>query len=442
MRKMKRIFLAVIFTVLFLCCGYAFKYMLVDDTGSFTRIMMHELYNQEENIDVLFVGSSHSYRSVDTSITDEIFGKNTFNAGSSSQFMDASEAIIREALTENDIETIYLELYFEIAASAEYSERTDMVATHLISDYMKPSWNKLKFLLNASGKEQYINSFFKTRRNWKRFYDADYVLDVVKKKGTVDYKNYEYTYVTFEESAYKGKGFVACYNSELTNFFYTDMTEYKINVDTMSKDWEQSLKNIMKVCEEKGIDLILYSAPMPDFLVASAGHYDDYIAKIRELTQGTSVLYYDFNLCKEEYFSYAPENFYDIDHLNYTGARNFSEVMAKFFTGQIAEEDLFYSSYKEKVESVTPRYLGVSYQDINDVEEEKRVRNMKIVSMNPEEMVYRIIITPRQGEQYWYQDFEKNDQFTVKLSGGGTCTIQAKKKGEDNSQVQTIEIEY
>ena len=72
------------FAVLFLLCGAGFHLLLVDDTQSYTRLMMHEFYGQK-NIDVLFVGSSHCYAALDPSVTDEAFAANTFNAGSSLQ---------------------------------------------------------------------------------------------------------------------------------------------------------------------------------------------------------------------------------------------------------------------------------------------------------------------------------------------------------------------
>lgn len=104
----------LIFLLLFVGCGQFLQYILVDDTVSYTRITFHEMYEQD-NIDILFVGSSHCYRSFIPEILDEKLGKNTFNAGTSSQHLDSSYMIIREAAKYNDIEHIYLELYFNMA---------------------------------------------------------------------------------------------------------------------------------------------------------------------------------------------------------------------------------------------------------------------------------------------------------------------------------------
>lgn len=66
--------------LLFIGCGEFLRYILIDDTNSYTRIMFHQLYNSPQNIDIAFVGSSHVYRSIDPKITDKKFGKVTFNA--------------------------------------------------------------------------------------------------------------------------------------------------------------------------------------------------------------------------------------------------------------------------------------------------------------------------------------------------------------------------
>lgn len=42
-----------------------------------------------------------------------------------------------------------------------------MTPTYIISDYLRPSIDKFLYLLNASGKEQYVHSFIVARRNWK-----------------------------------------------------------------------------------------------------------------------------------------------------------------------------------------------------------------------------------------------------------------------------------
>lgn len=439
MKKLTVTLKLIFFSLLFISCGKLFRFLLVDDTSSYTRIMMHELYHQEENIDILFVGSSHCYFSFVPAITDEIFGVNTFNAGSSSQQMDASYELIREVAKENDLKQIYLEVYYRMGDTEEHKDRTLMTSTYLISDYMKPSLRKLAFLLQASSKEHYFNSFIIARRDWEKFFDSDYVMSLIQKKATPDYRNYEYTYVTKEGSAYMGKGYVT--NDGVSPEYYFESC-WPMYVEGFSEDWEKYLKKIIQFCDKEGIQLTLVAAPMPNYTLAGKGNYDDYGEKIAQIIDGTDVKYYDFNLCKEEYIPNTTAIFRESDHLNTQGAEIFSTVFAKFFTGQISEDALFYDSFKEKLENLEPMVFGISYQDRPVEGKEEPVRYMEIVASRRSGMEYRIIMTPEEGEQYMVQDFSENRTFEISPNDHGVCTIVVRGITDSINDVLTIEIEY
>ena len=162
-KKYKKFISSFAAPVIFLCimflCHKLLCYILVDDTESYTRIMLHEMYNQEENIDILFLGSSHSYRSLNPQITDAIFDANTFNAGTSSQRWDGSYALLVEAGKQNDLKKVYVDMYYDMAGT-NYYDRTDLTSTYIISDYMKPSVNRASYLLSSGNPDYWINGFF------------------------------------------------------------------------------------------------------------------------------------------------------------------------------------------------------------------------------------------------------------------------------------------
>lgn len=236
MRKkiLKAITGILVFCILFGVTGKLARYLVTDDTTSYTRITYHEMYEQD-NIDVLFVGSSHCYRSFKPEILDEELGLNTFNVGSSSQFIDGSYMLIREAARYNDIKHIYLEVYYDVAR-AEKANRTDPTATYIISDYLRPSIDKYLYLLNATTSEYYGNSFFVARRNWESLFDFDSIKSLLQKKSTDSYKEYKYDNVTFETEWYGGKGFVDDSHavSNWNIFSYLGWPEF--SVDSISQD--------------------------------------------------------------------------------------------------------------------------------------------------------------------------------------------------------------
>lgn len=443
---LKTVICSAVFCILFIGIGKLFRYILIDDTTSYTRIMMHELYNQEENIDVLFVGSSHCYRSFVPDITDEILGQNTFNAGSSSQAPRVSYEMIREAARDNDIKQVYMEVYYGI------STRTpNITSLYIISDYMKPSFRKLSFMLDSFSKQNYVNGFIIARRRWDKFFDSDYVMSLIQKKQTPDYKNYDYTYVTgityggtdnIESESYEGKGYVSDTGIISDNSFYSKEGYAPINIEKISSDWRNSIEKIIKYCDKEGIELTLVAAPMSDFLLAGVGNYDEYIAVIDELIEGTDVKYYDFNLCREEYFPPSSENFYNPDHLNHYGAEKFSTLFSEFCMGRISEDELFYDSYQEKLENLEPTVLGISYKNIKGEDGSEDMTDMKIVSNRLEGLEYKVIMTPNDAEQYCLQDFSENKSFQIPQSEHGVCRIETRETGAAGAAINTVEIEY
>ena len=79
--------------------------------------------------------------------------------------------------------------------------------------------------------------------------------------------------------------------------------------------------------------------------------YDEYIEQINELLEPYDVDFYDFNLCKKEFF-FDDTCFMDDHHLNKKGAEKFSVIFSQFFTGEIDKEELFYQSINEKENSI------------------------------------------------------------------------------------------
>ena len=108
--KKRKIIAAVLLVVLFTANCRLFRYLLIDDTTSATRIMMHEFYHQK-NIDILFVGSSFTTYGVNVCVMDDMLGLNTFSASCAHQTIDTSYALIREAVGRYDVKQIYLEMF-------------------------------------------------------------------------------------------------------------------------------------------------------------------------------------------------------------------------------------------------------------------------------------------------------------------------------------------
>ena len=141
---------AALFVLLTAALLAAADFLLVDDVHSYSRVMLQELYADAGNIDTLFLGSSHCYRSVDPAAVDAALGTHSFNAGSSQQLPDGSYYMLREAAAENDLKTVYLEMFY--TGYNESRSANVPMACYLLTDYMSAaSPNRYEYLWEMGG---------------------------------------------------------------------------------------------------------------------------------------------------------------------------------------------------------------------------------------------------------------------------------------------------
>lgn len=316
---MRRIILkTVLLCAILLGINTAWSYYNTDDSESYTRLMMHEMYTQKENIDIAFMGASHTYRSISPKVADDITGKNTFNLGSSNQLLDITYYLLKEVLKENSLETVYLELNYIMLRMADKND----VATFLITDYMKPSWNKMSCILACTMPADYVNGFSKARRNVSVF-----TTEIVEKKAGKSYKDFEY--IDYGNEMYDGKGFVYSRESLTENYEqnYRELTEdyLQIHIDEFSQRQLEYLDRIIKLCQRENIELVLFTAPMPQETVEACRNYEDFLSFVDSICEENSLQYYDFN--KEHPLSLGNELFKDDNHLNGEGAEVFTRYL-------------------------------------------------------------------------------------------------------------------
>ncbi len=426
--------------LLFIGCGKLLNYILVDDTKSFTRIMLHQMYNAPKNIDVVFLGSSHVYRALIPEITDKVFEKYTFNAGTSSQALDGSFALLQEICTCHKPEQVYLELYYAIADAEEYKDRKQMVATYIVSDYMKPSLRKFEYLVNASADIHYVNSFIPARRNWHTLFQPKYIYSLLKKKQSEDYKNYRW--VKDNKEYYVDRGFVA---NDLVvdpekhwNTLAYGNIEKAIQL-TGKNDWYRSLKDIITYCKKNNIKMTLFVVPEPEWTIVGKGNYQQYHDMVQTIADSNEIEFYDFNFCKPRFFDTRDYKlFKDEHHLNTVGAKEFSSLFSKFFTGQISKDTLFYNFFAEKLAEEKPTVYGFAGLSIDS---KQKVRNGYIISNREQGLEYKIEAVTAGRKKRIVQDFSENKEFTLPLKEKGELKVSWRLKTKPDD-IFVLEAEY
>ncbi|MBD5485905.1 MAG: hypothetical protein HDR18_10405 [Lachnospiraceae bacterium] len=405
------------------------SYVLIDDADDEVRYAMHELYEQE-NIETLFLGSSHVFCGYDPQILDEALGENTYLASTPVQKVDGSYYLLKEVIKKNNIKKVYLDMYFwQYRDTPAERGSAQMYYIYCITDNMKNNWNRVEFLLNASDCDQYIEGFLPAARYGNYLLDLNRFEQVVKSKRNSEYVNYE----NIPSNFYKGAMIASGQAGNPKMITTTDEAGIaNISENVISEYSLKNLDKIVKLCKEKEIQLVLVTTPFTDFYVQTIGNYDTFYEYMKNYAEVNDIEYYDFNLCKTDILDMESEDFLDFHHLSGKGAAKYSAVFADVMTSydETERQALFYDSVQEKMNALVPQTMGIFLQKSINEENTYYITTIANYDVDTE---YRICSLDEQGtENELIQDFSDNNiikssqeqQTTFKI------TVRDKNTGE------------
>lgn len=337
---------ALLFAALAAALCAAFNFLFTDDIHAYSRVTLQEMYTQAGSIDTLFLGSSHCYHSFDPALIDARLGTHSFNAGTSQQLPDGSYWLLREAAAENELDTVYLEMFYTLYNESE--SRAVPQAAFLITDYMRPaSPNRYAYLWEMGGLAALPDLLLPARHN---IAEPGELKELWKAKLTDGYAPENYAYLTYPDEKYAGRGYV-CGRSTAQNGFDTIR-----NVDAaapLSDFGWKNLRRITQFCKEQGIRLVLVTAPLPSAYAADTDNYQAFVDAVRAFAAEQGIDYWDFTLYRDvQALPLTGEHFADAHHLNDAGARLFGEVFCQVAAQSAAGQDaapLFYDTLTQKL---------------------------------------------------------------------------------------------
>lgn len=320
------------------------NWVLFDNIHSYSRHMLYEMYNSPENIDTVFLGSSHCYTGVDPFQVSEQLGVNAFSCGSSQQNLGGSYYMLREAAQYHSLKTVYLEMFYSMSswASARQFPKVD----YLLSDYMRPGRNKLEFLLNI-GPAAFIDDLLPARHST---ISPNEILSTWKAKLTDGNDMNSYAHVTYPEAAYQGRGFVRSYEQVADPALFSDPASVPIPIDPekpMADYSREMLDKIGAFCRENNIRLVLFSAVMPSAFINQLENYQAYVDFLNDWCAQNGAEYWDFCLYRG-LEDLETGDFSDAHHLSSAGE---DKMTLAFCQAASAAEpsECFYPTVAEKL---------------------------------------------------------------------------------------------
>ena len=257
----------------------------------------------KDSVDALFVGSSHSYYSVNPYTLYQESGIASYSLGTPSMRLDVAREVLREALRRQSPRIVLLEAY-----AFSYDTPQTPAYLHYTFDAFPFSLRKYRAVRSLTDdsqvRQELMIPFLQFHSRWKELEEKDIQALTSDLSGT-DTKGHAVNYAVTSKAKLDGSAFD--WNG------------------TITQANRQALTEIAALCRENGARLVVWSAPTSDWNTALA-------AAVAELTAGESVEFWDLASTPEDFGIKVSRHFCDEHHLNETGSRILSTELARRLT--------------------------------------------------------------------------------------------------------------
>lgn len=291
--------------------------------NAYTKSRYDGFYEQPENsIDMVFIGSSHSYCTFDPENFDSVLGTNSWQLGTPLQHYDTSYFVLKEVLKTQKPKIVVLELYWDMLDDKFEMKQANSFFEVLNDDNVKKEYIKEIFPIN----EKVKYSILPIRYQQDYFaYEADEIGKNIESRYGVSKPKAE----TNGTEYYLAKGYTYC-DTVIPDSKLDETNQFK-GFD--GSDWEPDdtqlkyINKIAELCKENDIELVLVTAPIANVSMDYITDYNSVHDKMAEIAGNIDAKYIDFNIINSEEGLLKLENFRDDAHLNDSGVK----IVDKYF---------------------------------------------------------------------------------------------------------------
>jgi len=275
-----------------------------------------------DSLDLVFIGSSHSYCTFDPAVFDAELGVTSIQMGMPLQFPDSTYYTLREVLNYQKPRLAVMEVYWGVMDKPFDVKQADalflsMKNDELIRDYIRnvfPPNEKVKYNIPIV---RYQPDFLKfSNRELAAAVEERYGVSVegeIRSDGEYRNRGYIWSDLTIEPAKMGGR-------NQFNNF-----DGRKWNFDKTQKKY---LGMIIDLCKNEGIGLMFVTAPVAPVSMERIKNYGAVHDRVREFADANGIKYLDYNtefIVPGELF--ADGDFRDDAHLNDAGAKKACGVL-------------------------------------------------------------------------------------------------------------------
>ncbi|ADG72247.1 hypothetical protein R4K54_00030 [Brachyspira murdochii] len=269
---------------------------------------IHQLdsfYKLENNsIDVLLLGSSHSFMNINSFYLYKLYGISSFNLAGSIQPLWNTYFYLKETLNTQEPKLIVLEAYLTLA-NYDYIDDSRIIKNNY---GLKCSIDKINSIMVSSPKNrwyEFLNPFYQYHNRYSSLTFEDFL----NYKGKEKYK-YD-------------KGCVISYS------VYSNMKPkviYITNEIALYPKVDKYYRMIIELAKNNNIPILIVKAPYSIYNENDQKKYN--VAE--RIAKEYNIPFINFNLYYDDYNLDFSKDFADIVHLNYLGAEKVAKYLGKY----------------------------------------------------------------------------------------------------------------
>ena len=288
---------------------------IIQKVNTWNAKRFEELYAlPKDSLDVVFIGSSHSYCTFEPDFFDRHLGTVSHQMGMPLQHADGSYFTLVEVFNYQKPKMVVMELYWDMLDSEYEPSQLDSLFAAMDNEELKLRFMQEVLPLSVSLKSllPFINFqrdfFMESSNEMKKFIEETY--GVTEEKEVFTYDEY-----------YDKKGYIYT-NKQMAESEFGSTNQYN-SFDgkswTMHPTQQKYLDKIIALCRENGAELIFVTAPVAITSFERIKNYDFVHQAINSFAAKREINYYDYNLINHSLNLVSDDNFQDDAHLNHSG---------------------------------------------------------------------------------------------------------------------------
>lgn len=294
----------LVFVLVFLLLSCVVLYILTPKYDYGPGSMMNLALQPRDTIDVLAVGTSTTYASVNTNVLWANWGISAYDLASAEQQYWHTYYYLEQALTTQHPKILLLD-----AKAATYPDETTRRGRTILSTVgiLNPIRRARAIAAGGQAPMDFLLGFPQVHENWKSLTAESFAFPGWTGGRSIDWKGY----IECDEVEHHTK----------PTFFWSETCK-KITPNEV-----EYFQRICDLCEAQGIQIVLVSYPNPDY---ESDHM--YINALRKMAEERGIPMLNFNNPKGRFGIRYSSDFADWQHLNVKGSMKLSLRIGEYLS--------------------------------------------------------------------------------------------------------------